>query len=219
MKEFMDFYLLATSLKHKIRQGSIYWNVKLEHRESVAEHVYDTCILAIGLNSQFDFNVDIQKVLEMLIVHELEEVIIGDITPFDGISEEEKLALGDKAVQEILSGLKLKDKYIALTDEFNAKSTKEAEFAFLCDKLDFVLQMMLYCDQGFITLGDGTDKRLLNSSKIQEIMAKEGTTARDIFYEFDLDKFKDNPIAMEVLNFAYSNNLSKILEDLLQSKN
>ena len=30
----LRFYLLATTLKNKIRQGSIYWNVTAKRRES-----------------------------------------------------------------------------------------------------------------------------------------------------------------------------------------
>lgn len=49
----LRFYILATSLKNKIRQGSIYWNVTAPRRESIAEHVYDTCMLAIAIHSEY----------------------------------------------------------------------------------------------------------------------------------------------------------------------
>ena len=49
----MRFYLLATQLKYKIRSGwdEKHWNVSKERIESIAEHVYGTCILAISLDS------------------------------------------------------------------------------------------------------------------------------------------------------------------------
>ena len=84
LKSTMKFYLLATQLKYKIRSGwdESHWNVSKERIESVAEHVYGTCILALSIDSEFKTNLDISRVIKMLILHELGEVIIGDITPY-----------------------------------------------------------------------------------------------------------------------------------------
>lgn len=73
----MRFYLLATQLKYKIRSGwdKTHWNVSKERIESVAEHVYGTCILALSIYSNFEVNVDINKVIKMLVLHEIGEVI------------------------------------------------------------------------------------------------------------------------------------------------
>ena len=51
LKNAMRFYLLATKLKYKIRSDweEKHWNVSKERIESLAEHVYGTCILAIHL--------------------------------------------------------------------------------------------------------------------------------------------------------------------------
>ena len=53
LKNAMRFYLLATQLKYKIRSGwdEKHWNVSKERIESIAGHVYGTCILAISLDS------------------------------------------------------------------------------------------------------------------------------------------------------------------------
>ena len=50
IKSAMRFYLLATKLKYKIRSGwdKYHWNISSERIESIAEHVYGTCILAIS---------------------------------------------------------------------------------------------------------------------------------------------------------------------------
>lgn len=61
----MHFYLLATKLKELIRMGwdDTHWNIK-GRRERVAEHVYGCLILAISLDSNFDLNLNLDKVLE-----------------------------------------------------------------------------------------------------------------------------------------------------------
>lgn len=86
----IKFYLLATELKDKIRSGWKVWNIDRSRVESVAEHIYGTCILAIGIDSEFDFKIDLQKVIMMIVLHEIEEIEIGDLTLFDKITKEEK---------------------------------------------------------------------------------------------------------------------------------
>ena len=46
LNDAMRFYLLATQLKYKIRSGwdENHWNISKERIESIAEHVYGTCI-------------------------------------------------------------------------------------------------------------------------------------------------------------------------------
>lgn len=216
MKEALRFYLLATTLKNKIRQGSIYWDVSAPRRESIAEHIYDTCILAIAIDSEANLNIDIKKVIQMLVIHELEEIIIGDITPFDNVTEEEKLKLGKKAVMDILGNLAKKEEYIALTDEFNEKSSKEACFAYFCDKADFVIQMMLYSDSGYIKLGGHETSPVFKNPKIQKMIQDGAKTPNDIFYLYDIEKFKNSPEFTELLNLAYSLDLKDYLDKLLK---
>lgn len=216
-EKVLRFYFLATSLKNRIRQGSIYWNVSNTRRESIAEHVYDTCMLAIALHSEFDIEVDIYTVILMLAIHELEEVVIGDITPFDGVSAQEKLKKGRLAVNDILSSLKLKDDYIVLTDDFNAGISREAKFAYLCDKLDFVLQMMLYTDKGCITLEGAKNSPVVKSNTIQSMIKAGASSPKDIFYLYDKEKFIDNVEVSMLLDYAYELNLKEFLEKCLKS--
>ena len=74
------FYVLCTRLKKLIRTGWKDWNVKRERVESVAEHIYGVQMLALAMYSEYQYDIDIEKVLYMLAVHELEETIIGDLT-------------------------------------------------------------------------------------------------------------------------------------------
>ena len=118
IKNLLHFYLLATELKDKIRSGWKVWNIERERVESVAEHIYGVCILAISIDSEFQLNIDIYKVVMMLLLHEIEEIKIGDLTPFDKITQAEKRKLGQQAVKEVLDTLNKKIQYIELIEEF-----------------------------------------------------------------------------------------------------
>ena len=136
IKNLLKFYLLATELKDKIRSGWKVWNIDRERVESVAEHIYGTCILAISIDSQFKLDIDLYKVIIMLVLHEIEEIKIGDLTPFDKVTKEEKRKIGKQAVEEVLITLDKKVQYIELIEEFENMKTNESRFAKMCDKLE-----------------------------------------------------------------------------------
>lgn len=61
-------------------------------------------MLAIAMKSEYQYYVDIMKVIYMLAVHELEEIYIGDLTQFQ-ISRDERKKLGHQAISQILNEL------------------------------------------------------------------------------------------------------------------
>ena len=170
-KNILKFYLLATTLKEKIRSGLILWKVNKERLESVAEHIYGTCILAISIDSEYELDINLDKVLKMLVLHELEEVIIGDLTPFDNVTREEKLKSGKEAVSKILKDLVKKEEYELLLDEFNAHITNESIFSYMCYKLECDIWIKLNEDLGYNNIKEKNLKPLENR-KIKELMKK-----------------------------------------------
>ena len=146
----LDFYLLATKLKTVVRSGwnEKHWNIRAERLESIAEHIYGTCILAIAMQSEFPHEIDINKVVKMLVLHEVGETIIGDITPTDGYTEEEKERIEHEAMAEALSPLTDKDELLKLVYEFDAHETNESKFAAMIDKMEADIQAKVYQEQG-----------------------------------------------------------------------
>ena len=213
LKNAMRFYLLATQLKYKIRSGwdEKHWNVSKERIESVAEHVYGTCILAISLDSEFECHIDMNKVIKMLVVHELGEVIIGDINPFDNVSKEEKLRREHEAIIRVVGDLVKKDELIALLYEFDERKTKESIFAYHCDKLEADLQSKVYQDMGcHHSLDEQENNVVFNNSIAQQIVANGAKTAFDIWYEWDKDIYADDEFFAQMLDFAKNHNTQEI---------
>ena len=209
IKEAMRFYLLATKLKYKIRSAwdEKHWNVTSERVESIAEHVYGTCILAISMSSQFDFDIDLNKVLKMLAIHEIGEVLIGDITPFDNITEEQKAEIEHTAMQKVLGGLATKDELYALLLEFDEHKTNESKFAFLCDKMEADLQAKVYQDMGYQrSLDDQEGNVVFNNPKTNEMINNGAQTAFDIWYDYDIKRYKNDPIFEKTLKHIKNNN-------------
>lgn len=206
-KSAINFYLLATKLKYKIRSGwdNKHWNIKGDRLESVAEHIYGTCILAIGLDSEFNLGIDLNKVIKMLVIHELGEVLIPDITPFDGITKEEKKQVEHVAFKEVLGSLIKTDELYALFAEFDAEKTVEAKVAHYCDKLEADIQAKVYQDMGLHHSLDDQEKNVVFTSPKAKEMLENAKTPFDIWYEWDKDIYADAPIFKRTLDFVKDN--------------
>lgn len=208
----MRFYLLATKLKYRIRSGwdSTHWNVNYERLESIAEHVYGTCILALCLDSEFELGVDLNKVLKMLIIHEIGEVLIGDITPFDAITPEQKEEIEHKAIIDVVGDLKKKEELISLVFEFDEQKTPEAQFAYYCDKMEADIQSKIYQDMGcHRTLDDQENNVVFKNDKIKRMIEDGAETVFDIWYEWDKSKFTSDPVFSKMLVYIkeYNTNI------------
>ena len=204
LESTMRFYLLATQLKYKIRSGwdEKHWNVSKERLESIAEHVYGTCILALSIDSEFKTHLDIDKVVKMLVLHELGEVVIGDITPFDNVTPEEKMKTEHEAIKEVLGNLIKRDEYFALLLEFEERKTKEAIFAYHCDKLEADIQAKFYQDMGCQKPLDKQENNIVfNSKKVRQMVQDGAKTAFDIWYEWDKSLYEDDEKFAALLDY------------------
>ena len=203
----IKYYVMCNKLKNVIRTGWKNWNVERERVESVAEHIFGVQMLAIAMKSEYEYGIDIMKVVFMLAVHELGEIVIGDLTMFE-ISKEEKAKREKEAVHKILCGLLDGKEIENLFTEFDSHSTKEAMFAYQCDKLECDLQSKLYDEEGCVDLNKQESNDLLENELVKKLLSEEkswsGMWLRfgQTVYPYD-DNFKD------VSKYALNNSISK----------
>lgn len=203
----IKYYVMCNKLKNVIRTGWKTWNVERERVESVAEHIFGVQMLAIAMKSEYEYDIDIMKVVFMLAVHELGEIVIGDLTMFE-ISKEEKAKREKEAVHKILCGLLDGKEIENLFTEFDSHSTKEAMFAYQCDKLECDLQSKLYDEEGCVDLNKQEGNDLLENELVKKLLSEEKSWSRmwlrfgQTVYPYD-DNFKN------VSKYALNNNIIK----------
>lgn len=199
-KNVVDFYILCNNLKNIIRTGWKDWNVKAERLESVAEHIYGVQILAIAMKSEYNYDIDIMKVIYMLAIHELGETIIGDLTQFQ-ISKEEKQSIEHKAVHKILENLIDKNQIEQIYLEFEEQKTKEAIFAYLCDKLECDIQCKLYDLENYVDLNQQENNKTANNDLVKKLLS-ENKTWSDMWLEFGQLKYPYDENFIKVSNYV-----------------
>ena len=143
-KKIADFTLEAQKLKDEHRKG---WKVKagIKDPESVADHTYGLAMLAM-LFSDYK-GLDTEKCLRMAILHDLAEIIIGDLLPGEN---NRKRNDEDKAMAKLLNMLpsSISKKYLKIWEEFRVGKTEEARLVHQLDKVEMVAQALRYSKEG-----------------------------------------------------------------------
>lgn len=139
---FLDFINTAANLKSVPRQG---WIDKLiiKNPESVADHTFLMSVIGMILSDSRNFNTE--KILKMILLHDLAESITGDITPEEKPVEEKK-HLENMTMKDVISKLpkNLQNQYLQIWKEYQDNQTKEAVFVHQVDKLEMAIQAKIY---------------------------------------------------------------------------
>jgi putative hydrolases of HD superfamily len=131
-------------LKQLYRQGWLHRGLPPQKCESVAEHSFGTALLGLLLLDQLPREIDPLRLLQLALIHDAGEVHAGDLTPADGVSAEEKLALERQSVQRIFGPLPAGERLLALWEEYEAGATLEARLVKQLDRLEMALQAVIY---------------------------------------------------------------------------
>lgn len=138
----IEFIAECDKLKEIFRQTI---NTQSRRAENDAEHSWHLCLCVIVLAEHANTrDLDILRVLKMLIVHDLVEIDAGDTFAYDAAAMATQHAREVIAAERIF-GLLPPDQataFRALWDEFEAKATPEAKFATAVDRFQ---PMLLNC--------------------------------------------------------------------------
>lgn len=142
----IDFFKTAVNLKKIQRQG---WVDKLSINtpESVADHSFSMAVMGMVTSDLENHNTE--KILKMILLHDLAESEIGDYTP-DEISAEKKNDLENNAFSKILKSLPdfLKLQYEKIWQEYQENKSIESQLVHQLDRLEMALQAKTYQTDG-----------------------------------------------------------------------
>lgn len=206
-QKVLEYYILCNKLKDVIRTGWKDWHVTRERVESVAEHVYGVQMLAVAMYSEYEYDIDLKRVLCMLAVHELGETVIGDLTQFM-ISREEKKSREHKVVHDILGKLLRGSEIEELFLEFDERQTPEAKFAYSCDKLECDLQCRIYDEEGCVDLTKQKDNMTAEDPMVKELL-KTGASWSEMWLSFGQKNYSYDDNFRAVSDYAMTKRMGE----------
>lgn len=110
-------------------------------KENDAEHSWHIALMAILLKEYAEEEVDVLKVMTMVLLHDLVEIDAGDTYAYDTVAAASKREREVKAADRIF-GMLPEDQggyFRALWDEFEAYETADAKYAHLLDNFQPLL--------------------------------------------------------------------------------
>lgn len=135
LEKQIKFIIEVDKIKHILRQNYIIDNSR---QENDAEHSWHLALMAMVLSEySVKSQLDILKVMKMVIIHDLVEIDAGDTFAYDKINNLDKIKREGKAAQRIFGLLPedQRDEMIQLWHEFEYMENKEAKFAASLDRL------------------------------------------------------------------------------------
>lgn len=138
LKKQLDFLVEIDKVKNIFRMTYI---ADGSRRENDAEHSWHLAIMAFLLSDYIKEDIDVCKVIKMVLIHDLIEIYAGDTFAFDEKANE------DKEERELASANKLfsllpedqEKEFMTLWNEFEECTTREAEYANMLDRIQPLL--------------------------------------------------------------------------------
>lgn len=146
----LDFLDVIENLKTTKRTGWLDNHVK--EAESIADHMHRMGIMSLLIN---DYNVQstdeepklsTSRMVLISICHDIGESIVGDITPFGGVSNEDKFQLENRALDKLKEtiGDSRGDLIKELWLEYEKGETPESKIVKELDKFEMLVQAFEY---------------------------------------------------------------------------
>lgn len=166
--------------------------------ENNAEHTYMMMFLAMLLaphiEEEFAQKLDMKRVYELALVHDVAEIVTGDIPTWETLSPEVRAEKGKQerfAVEHLLTDVPLDSKnyLLELWQESEDRQTLEAKFVKSLDRMDPALHRVYY-KVGFENIPDNGEGTPLDQMIARQLPRHEFSTTMKDFYSLVVEKIR-----------------------------
>lgn len=161
-KRFINFLFEASTLKRIRRTG---WQILGVEEEGIAEHTWHATVIGYILSKLANANTN--KIVLMLLFHDLGEVRAGDSHKLQQLYSTRD---EEKAFRHQVSGLTFSDELLQSNNEFLRQKTGEALLAHDADVLALLFRLKELVDQG------NNQAQVWFEGNIDRLQTKEGKT-------------------------------------------
>jgi putative hydrolase of HD superfamily len=148
--------------------------------ESSAEHSWHLALCAMVLDRYAGSEVDRGRVMQMLVIHDLVEVVTGDVVIYDEQARIDVATLEEQAADELFGSLPdpTGNELRRLWREFEEGRTHDARFARALDRLQPILMHWAGAGQAWASRRVTLDQELAIVAKVEHFAPPLGDLAR-----------------------------------------
>jgi 5'-deoxynucleotidase YfbR-like HD superfamily hydrolase/uncharacterized protein YqeY len=160
--------------------------------ENDVEHSWSVAFLACSLAPEIDKNLDVGKIAQFAIVHDLIEVFAGDTSPWhDQQTRESKEEREEKALKHIEKSFARFPWIIQTIKEYESRASDEAKFVWAVDKV--IILLIRYLDKGRYYVENGITKQLFDQRLTGHRKKAQAHPKIGEYYEQLLEVFEKHP--------------------------
>lgn len=182
MRKLARLFLTFDMLGDLKRSGPLQWKIDRFRTEDVKDHVFDLILYTRLLKEYLPSDLDYEKMVDYAIVHDLEEVITGDITCFEGVSKEEKKRVNKIAMDYLIDTYGDINNLESLFNEFEEKTTLESKIMNMLDKVSSSVPFMKYDYEKKVDMDNPAIVQCLRENKGVVELRNQGLSLGEIFY-------------------------------------
>ncbi len=144
---YLDFFKTVGKSKRILRTGFVREGMK--NPESLAEHSFRTGVIAMVLSDKFDYQLDKDKLVKMALIHDIGEIVTGDVVVqrgeiLDLKLRDEKEEQERSGIKQIFNQIQEGNIYGKIFEEMIARKSPEAKIFWQFDKLEMALTALEY---------------------------------------------------------------------------
>ncbi len=140
-KDIVNFFFEAGMLSKTPRSGFQFLGTG---KQSVAEHSFRVAIIGFAL-ARLEGDVDVFKVLQMSLFHDLPETRTGDL---NYVNKHYVEAKENEAIEDLAATLPFGREIEKILDELKRNNTKEAQLVHDADQIELILNLKEQLDLG-----------------------------------------------------------------------
>ena len=146
LSQQITFLIEVGELREVLRQTRV---GDAARQENDAEHSWHVALMALVLAQYANQKIDVQRVVRMLLLHDIVEIDAGDTFVYDEVGKQTQQAREQAAADRIFALLPMKQAsdFRATWDEFEEGETAESRYARAIDRLQPLL--LNYTKQGY----------------------------------------------------------------------
>ncbi len=168
LTDVVAFLIEIDKLKNIQRRTKV---LKTQRQENTAEHSWHFAVAAMTLAPYADDEVDMTRVTQMALIHDIVEIDAGDVLVYDLAARETVHALEAKAAQRLFGLLPVPQRrqFHELWLEYEAGETPSARFALMIDRLMPLLMNLHNQGQSWVENGITLNQVLTCNAFIAEV--------------------------------------------------
>lgn len=215
LKREVKLFMIFDRLGDTVRSGPILWAINRDRLEDVKNHIFDLVIMLKLIERYFprELNIDINLIIEYILAHDLPEALTGDITKFEGVSDEERDRVTNIAMDYLVENYGDILNFRSLFDGFEKVTDLEAKIANLLDAIHSSTTFLKYACEGVIDLND---PNIIPELDYYIKLAKENNwDIGDVFYNYHKKRLVISDEECELYNISREN--ADIILDIVHS--